>query len=1010
MADLLQPSFARGEIGPELYAREDVAAYRVALKTAINMVVHAQGGISNRPGLPFVCPCANHSGTPPRLIEFKYNTNDTYILEFGDQIMRVVRNDAQVLEAAKNITGATAANPVVITSNSHGFSNGDDVYITGVVGMTQLNGRWFTVANKATNTFELTSQQTSASIDGTGYTAYSSGGTASRVYQITTPYAIADTYLLKKAQSNNVMRLTHPSYPPQELTRTGHSSWTITETSFVPSQAGPTGVAVTPVTTGTTTYQYKVTAVNDETGESLAGKVGAGSSCTATTAANPVVVTSAGHSFATGDEVALDGFTEATELNGRHFIVGATATNTFELKDEDGTGYAAETTGGTAWPTYVKITNGDATPKNDVSWTAAADADRYSIYRLAGGVYGYLGDSTTLTYREDNQTPDTSLSPPGAADPFHGTNNYPAVVGFFEQRCVYGRTNAKPITNFYSKIGDWSNMSAASPRADDDAMVAALPSKTGDEIRAFSTGNDFMVFTAGDEWRVNSGNDTAFTASTIKQKAQTHWGSSWRDPITVDNKTLFVTANDTYIRSIGYEVVVDSYRGDDITVFAPHIFKTYSIVDWALSLSPDPVISIVRSDGWAASLTFNPEQQIVAWARWKTLGKFLRVATTRPSTDEKDTFPYFVVQRTIGGASAYYIERLASRRFTDVRDCFFVDCGLSYDVPLTITNVTAAWPVVVTSASHGLANGDEVDLSDIVWEPDFDDNFNEVQPAQLNDNRYFVVSAATNTFELAKISGRKDITAATKANPIVVTSAGHGYSNGDVVAVFDVVGMVELNNKTFKIAGATTDTFQLTTLAGTPIDSTGYTTYVSGGEAYPTEDGSAFNAYVSGGYAREAVSTFGNLWHLEGREVVCLADGNVITGKTVSSGSVTLARKFSRVHIGLRYISDFETLTPSIPRGTLQGAHVAVQRVKLLFNDTRGALVGPNSQNLTEMKQREFENMGQPTQLLAGSKRMNIPVSWTGKGRVFVRQVNPLPMTILGIVPDISKGDTDSEE
>lgn len=70
------------------------------------------------------------------------------------------------------ITGATKANPVVITSANHGYANGDVVYISGVTGMTQLNGNVYTVANKTTNTFQL------QGINGTSYSTYKSGGTA----------------------------------------------------------------------------------------------------------------------------------------------------------------------------------------------------------------------------------------------------------------------------------------------------------------------------------------------------------------------------------------------------------------------------------------------------------------------------------------------------------------------------------------------------------------------------------------------------------------------------------------------------------------------------------------------------------------------------------------------------------------------------------------------------------------------------------------------------------------
>lgn len=73
----------------------------------------------------------------------------------------------------KTITGITNANPGVVTSASHGLADGDIVLIKDVVGMTEINDAWYTVANKADDTFELSGVNTT---DTDSYTAYSSGG------------------------------------------------------------------------------------------------------------------------------------------------------------------------------------------------------------------------------------------------------------------------------------------------------------------------------------------------------------------------------------------------------------------------------------------------------------------------------------------------------------------------------------------------------------------------------------------------------------------------------------------------------------------------------------------------------------------------------------------------------------------------------------------------------------------------------------------------------------------
>lgn len=88
---------------------------------------------------------------------------------------RSLRARMKRLDATLTITGITAANPGVVTSAANGLENGDEVYLAAIVGMTELNGRYFTVGTTTTNTFGLLGINTSA------YTAYSSAGTAQKV-------------------------------------------------------------------------------------------------------------------------------------------------------------------------------------------------------------------------------------------------------------------------------------------------------------------------------------------------------------------------------------------------------------------------------------------------------------------------------------------------------------------------------------------------------------------------------------------------------------------------------------------------------------------------------------------------------------------------------------------------------------------------------------------------------------------------------------------------------------
>jgi len=920
MVTLVQPSFAAGEISPALYGRIDVSKYAVAMRTARNALVYATGGLSNRPGTQYVGPVKSHTDTV-RLIPFEASSDDTYILEFGNLYMRPIRNGGHILETAKTITGATQANPVVITSNSHGFENGDEVRITEVVGMTQLNQNRYVVANKTTNTFELTDQITGANIDGSAFTAYGSAGKAERVFTVTTPWNAASLAQLKFAQSGDVLTLAHPMYDPRELSRTAHTTWTLTTPTFEPLITFPTGVSASPASAGSINYAYQVVAVAEDTKEQSLPGIVSTTAITAATQANPVVVTSSSHALNDGDTIHIAAVVGMTELNGRRFVVANKTTNTFELRGEDGTSHTAYASGGTFARDFTSANTAAMSSTNTitVSWTAVAGAEKYDVYKEDHGIFGFIGSSKGTSFIDDNIDPDLSDTPPQQKNPFRFTNNKPSCVSYYQQRRVFGNTNNKPDTIFYTQTGNQSNFNTSTPSRDDDAITAALSALQLNEIRHFIPLNDLIVLTSGSEWKINAGSDVAFSASTIRQNPQTYVGASHVPPIVVGGSILFVQDRGSMVRNIGYQLESDSYVGGDLTILSTHLFENKTIAEWGYQQIPHSMIWVVQSDGTLLTLTYNREQEVVAWTRHDTVGSFKSVCAVPESNDVEDGV-YFVVERTINGNTVKYIERLHTRYFDDVRDSFFIDSGLSLDVPVAITGATAANPVVITAASHGFSNGDLVDISD--------------------------VTTGTN-------------------------SAGAA------------TGMSQINDLRFTVANATTNTFELSGV-----------------------DGSAYTAYTAGGKAREAVTSISGLNHLEGETVKVLADGNVVPDLVVSSGAVTLPRASSRVHIGLGYTTDMETLdlNYSTRGGTVQHRLKKVSKVTLRLEDTRGGFVGPDVDNLIELKQREFELLGQPTQLLTGDKEIVITPDWNLGARVFIRQTDPLPITVLAIVPDVAIG------
>ena len=223
-------NFTAGELSPRLDGRTDLGKYFNGSKTLENMVVHPHGGASRRPGTKFAHEVKS-SAAKTRLIPFEFSTTQTYILELGNTYIRFYKDKGIITEANKTISAITKANPAVVTATSHGYSNGDHIIISSVVGMNQVNNRTFKVANQATNTFQLQDVDGN-NINSSDYQTYTSGGVANKIYEIASPWATADIPTVKFAQSADVMYLVHPGYAIRKLTRSGHTNWTLSTPSL----------------------------------------------------------------------------------------------------------------------------------------------------------------------------------------------------------------------------------------------------------------------------------------------------------------------------------------------------------------------------------------------------------------------------------------------------------------------------------------------------------------------------------------------------------------------------------------------------------------------------------------------------------------------------------------------------------------------------------------------------------------------------------------------------------
>lgn len=225
------------------------------------------------------------------------------------------------------------------------------------------------------------------------------------------------------------------------------------------------------------------------------------------------------------------------------------------------------------------------------------------------------------------------------------------------------------------------------------------------------------------------------------------------------------------------------------------------------------------------------------------------------------------------------------------------------------------------------------------------------------------------------------ITGATQANPVVITSASHGLSNGDEVRIYDVMGMEELNGNVYTLANVAANTFELSGINGT-----------------------AFGAYISGGVARKLVSSLSGLNHLEGETIQVLADGAVLPDVEVTAGSVTISNPSAVIHFGYNKSADLKMLRieAGAADGTALGKTRRIHRVGLQMHRSLGLKIGFDFDALDTITFRNSSvPLNQPPELFTGILSQNVAANYDFDNQICIRQDQPLPSTILSIMPQM---------
>ncbi len=534
-------------------------------------------------------------------------------------------------------------------------------------------------------------------------------------YEIATPFLAADLFFIHYVQSADVMTLVHPNYPPQALKRLSATAWSMTAIAFGPAITPP----LNPSALASPGYLAKVSSIST---------------------ANPALITTAAsHTLALGDGVYVTNLTAmiggvATVQDGFYLVSkvpvdgsGNLIPTQLNLMDYSGNPFSSS-----GWSSYsatdgtkpitiqygTKIFNitsnyavaaigANGTDQsllsvtvsaldnlnvpgsyNVISWSAVAGASTYYVFKQKNGLWGFIGQANSTTFTDNNIAPDFSLTPITPDNPFPGVNDYPAAVGYIEQRRCFAGTNNHPQTIWMTNSGTESTFAYSLPSQDTDRISIKVAAREVSLIQHIVPMQQLLLLTGSCEYAEFTTNGGPITPSSVGIRPQSYIGSSAVQPTVVNKSVVYCAARGGHVLELGYNLYANGFIAGDLSLRAAHLFDLLTIVDQTYAKAPLPIVWFVSSSGDLLGLTYVPEQQIGAWHHHETAGRFESIACVAEGSEDR---LYAIVNRTINGQTVRYIERMASRLVGNLQDCFFVDAGATYSGASATTISGLTW-------------------------------------------------------------------------------------------------------------------------------------------------------------------------------------------------------------------------------------------------------------------------------------------------------------------------------
>lgn len=494
-------------------------------------------------------------------------------------------------------------------------------------------------------------------------TIYSSNGT---LLQTITATGIATTELMELTvtQQGDTMIITHKNFVPRILQRTGATTFSLSVFQF--------DVSVN----GEKTYQPYFKFANDsitlDIDQTAKGTTGVTLTTSADYWTSDYINTRVRYH---GAEIFITGYTSATVVTGTLLDDVEIELDDSPLRTRQGSGVVEVTMAQHGFSTNASITISGAQDIFDSAGDGLASANlngTFTITVIDDDRFSFTaGASDTATESVDGGGASVKIvgHPPTRnwdEQLYSEVNGFPRACCFHEQRLYFGGSATAPDYLTSSKVGSFFNFDVGKA-LDDESLQMQIASDQINEIRHLVSGRVLEIFTSGAEFflRPQTGKNITPTDSMIIR--QTSFGVQQAGmPRPFDGGTLYIQKNGKNIRDYVFASTTELFDSNNTSLESSHLIQSPTDTATATSL-PDRTEQfyfLVNSDGTMCVYNSQKEQKIFGWTQWNTDGNYKSIACLSSTI-------FSLVERTIDGSAAYYLEQFATTQFDIPTDMSF---------------------------------------------------------------------------------------------------------------------------------------------------------------------------------------------------------------------------------------------------------------------------------------------------------------------------------------------------